>query len=183
MGLISGAGLTNVLAGTVSLHEVAQPWGDGKLSVLAAGPMPPNPSEMLGSAQMRTLLEDLRELNDFVVIDAPPLLAVSDAALLAVMSDGCVMTTRFGATRREQLTEAAATLDRIDAKLLGVVLNRVPQSVAKGHGYGYGYGYEADPGRRPADRAGRRSEGQKKAPRVRGRQASAGPVGAGRSGR
>jgi receptor protein-tyrosine kinase len=183
MGLISGAGLTNVLAGTVSLHEVAQPWGDGKLSVLAAGPMPPNPSELLGSAQMRTLLEDLRELNDFVVIDAPPLLAVTDAALLAVMSDGCVMATRFGSTRREQLTEAAATLNRIDAKLLGVVLNRVPQSVAKGYGYGYGYSYEADPGRGPADRSGRRSGGRKKAPRVRGRQASASPVGAGRTGR
>jgi succinoglycan biosynthesis transport protein ExoP len=147
MGLISGAGLTNVLVGTAALHEVAQPWGDGKLTVLGAGPMPPNPSEMLGSAQMRGLLDELRETHDFVVIDAPPLLPVTDAAVLTVLSDGCLLATRYGATRREELAEAAATLQRIDATLLGVVLNRVPQSTGAARGYGYGYSYQADPGR------------------------------------
>ncbi len=147
MGLISGAGLTNVLAGTAALHEVAQPWGDGKLTVLGAGPMPPNPSEMLGSAQMRVLLDELRDTHDFVVIDAPPLLPVTDAAVLSVLSDGCVISTRHGVTRREELAESAAVLQRIDAKLLGVVLNRVPQSTGTARGYGYGYSYEADPGR------------------------------------
>jgi len=147
MGLISGAGLTNVLAGTASLHEVAQPWGDGKLTVLGAGPMPPNPSEMLGSAQMRGLLDDLRQTFDFVVIDAPPLLPVTDAAVLTVLSDGCVVSTRYGNTRREELTETAAVLQRIDGKLLGVVLNRVPPAAGAARGYGYGYSYEADAGR------------------------------------
>jgi succinoglycan biosynthesis transport protein ExoP len=183
MGLISGAGLTNVLAGTVSLHDVAQPWGDGKLTVLAAGPMPPNPSEMLGSTQMRALLDDLRQTNDFVVIDAPPLLAVTDAALLAVLSDGCVLATRYGATRREQLAEAAATLDRIDAKLLGVILNRVPQAVAMAHGYGYGYGYETDPGRVATGSSDRRPGRQKRQPRGRERVGSTGLVQSGRTGR
>jgi receptor protein-tyrosine kinase len=149
MGLVGGAGLTNVLAGTADLHEVVQTWGDGKLSVLGAGPMPPNPSEMLGSAQMRTLLESLRETQDFVVIDTPPLLPVTDAAVLSVLADGCLITTRYGRTRREQLGEAAGILARIDAKLLGVVLNRVPQSAAVARGYGYGYGYKADLGRGP----------------------------------
>jgi succinoglycan biosynthesis transport protein ExoP len=147
MGLISGAGLTNVLAGTAALHEVAQPWGEGKLTVLAAGPMPPNPSEMLGSAQMRSLLDELRAANDYVIIDAPPLLPVTDAAVLSVLSDGCVLATRFGTTRREELAEAAASLARIDARLLGVVLNRVPQAAGATRGYGYTYSYEADPGR------------------------------------
>jgi receptor protein-tyrosine kinase len=147
MGLISGAGLTNVLAGTASLHEVAQPWGDGKLTVLAAGPMPPNPSELLGSAHMRTLLDDLRATNDYVIIDAPPLLPVTDAAVLSVLSDGCVLSTYFGKTRRDELSEAAAALSRIDATLLGVVLNRVPQATGAARGYGYGYSYEPDPGR------------------------------------
>ncbi|MGY1802952.1 polysaccharide biosynthesis tyrosine autokinase [Blastococcus sp. SYSU D00922] len=165
MGLVGGAGLTNVLAGTAELHEVLQPWGDGKLSVLAAGPMPPNPSEMLGSGHMRGLLERLREDYDFVVIDTPPLLPVTDAAVLSVAADGCLITTRYGSTRREQLEEAAAVLARIDAKLLGVVLNRVPQSASIARSYGYGYGYEADPGRvpvpepkrgRPGRRTGRR---------------------------
>ncbi|MGY1846806.1 polysaccharide biosynthesis tyrosine autokinase [Blastococcus sp. SYSU DS1021] len=147
MGLISGAGLTNVLAGTAALHEVAQPWGDGKLTVLGAGPMPPNPSEMLGSAQMRALLDQLKATNDYVIVDAPPLLPVTDAAVLSVLSDGCVITARYGKTRREELSEAAAALQRIDAKLLGVVLNRVPQAAGAARGYGYGYTYEADPGR------------------------------------
>ena len=151
LGLVGGAGLSNVLAGTADLDEVTQPWGDGKLSVLAAGPMPPNPSEMLGSAQMRSLLQSLRETHDYVVIDTPPLLPVTDAAVLSVLADGCVVTTRCGVTRREQLAEAAATLSRIDAKLLGVVLNRVPQAgaLARGYGYGYGYGYRSDLGREP----------------------------------
>jgi receptor protein-tyrosine kinase len=170
LGLVGGAGLSNVLAGTADLHEVEQPWGDGKLTVLAAGPMPPNPSEILGSAQMRSLLQALRETQDHVIIDAPPLLPVTDSAVLSVLADGCLITTRFGRTRQEQLVEAAATLSRIDAKLLGVVLNRVPQTAAVARSFGYGYDYRADPGRetvaasgvpgrrthRAARRAGRR---------------------------
>ncbi|MFD2092764.1 tyrosine-protein kinase domain-containing protein [Blastococcus deserti] len=147
MGLISGAGLSNVLGGTASLYEVAQPWGDGRLSVLAAGPMPPNPSEMLGSSNMRTLLEHLRQTNDFVLIDAPPLLPVTDAAVLTAHADGCLLSVRYGKTRREELAEASAALERVDGKLLGVVLNRVPQSAAANRGYGYAYSYEADRGR------------------------------------
>jgi receptor protein-tyrosine kinase len=147
MGLIGGAGLTNVLAGKADLDEVVQSWGDGKLHVLAAGPMPPNPSEMLGSSQMRALLRTLRDTYDYVVVDTPPLLPVTDAAVLSVLADGCVITTRHGKTRREQLAEAAATLARIDAKLLGVVLTRMPQSAAMARGYGYGYSYRADPAR------------------------------------
>jgi receptor protein-tyrosine kinase len=121
--------------------------------------MPPNPSEMLGSAQMRSLLETLRDTQDYVVIDTPPLLPVTDAAVLSVLADGCVVTTRFGKTRREQLGEAVNTLAGIDAKLLGVVLNRVPQAAAVARGYGYGY--KADLGREPippvGDGAGRRA--------------------------
>ncbi|SDY75695.1 receptor protein-tyrosine kinase [Modestobacter sp. DSM 44400] len=145
IGLISGAGLTNVLAGDAAFHEVAQPWGDGRLTVLAAGPMPPNPSEMLGSAQMRTLLGQLREQNDFVIIDAPPLLPVTDAAVLSVHSDGCLLSARHGHVRQAELSEAAQALARIDARLLGVVLNRVP--MATGAARGYGYSYEPDPDR------------------------------------
>ena len=151
MGLVGGAGLTDVLGGRARLSDVAQPWGDGLLSILAAGQMPPNPSEMLGSEQMRGLLSHLRGVYDFVLIDAPPLLPVTDAAVLTTLADGCVLSTRFGKTRREELAEAATALQRIDGRLLGVVLNRVPQSAGAGRGYGYGYGYAPDPGR---DRAG-----------------------------
>lgn len=148
MGLIGGAGLSNVLGGTVSLHDVLQPWEDGRLTVLAAGPMPPNPSEMLGSAQMKALLENLRYTNDFVLIDAPPLLPVTDAAVLATQADGCVFSARYGKTRDEELKEAAESLQRVGGRLLGVVLNRVPAAAGAARGLGYGYGYEPDAGRK-----------------------------------
>lgn len=142
--LVGGAGLTNVLAGMADLSDLLQPWGDGKLSVLGAGPNPPNPSELLGSEQMRHLLEDLRESHDYVIIDAPPLLPVTDAAVLAVLADGIVLLTRWGATKREQLRAAASMARVIDVRVLGTVLNMIPATRA-GYGYGYGYSYEPDP--------------------------------------
>lgn len=143
--MVSGAGLTNVLAGTADLADVIQPFGDGKMSVIGSGPNPPNPSELLGSAHMKTLLHDLRESHDFVVIDAPPLLPVTDAAVLAVHADGAVIVARHGHTKREQLRMAAESLRTIEARLLGTILNMVPQkSYGYGYGYGYGYEYEAD---------------------------------------
>lgn len=145
LGMISGAGLSNVLAGTAEYHELTQPYRDGNLSVLAAGPMPPNPSEMLGSKQMRALLAQARQENDYVLIDAPPLLPVTDAAVLSVIADGAIIIARHGVTTRSQLAQAAENLHRIDAKLLGVVLNRIPPKAAEGYGYGYSYAYDAQP--------------------------------------
>jgi succinoglycan biosynthesis transport protein ExoP len=145
LGMVSGAGLSNVLAGTARYHEVTQRYGEGHLSVLAAGPMPPNPSEMLGSNHMRTLVAEARAENDFVIIDAPPLLPVTDAAVLTMVADGAIIVTRHGYTTRAQLKQAAENLTRIDAKLLGVVLNRIPPKAAAGYGYGYNYGYDASP--------------------------------------
>ncbi|MGY1716383.1 polysaccharide biosynthesis tyrosine autokinase [Geodermatophilus sp. SYSU D01106] len=145
LGMISGAGLSNVLAGTARLDELTQPYGDGNLTVLAAGPMPPNPSEMLGSRQMRALLAEARESCDYVIIDAPPLLPVTDGAVLSVAADGAIIIARHGVTTRAQLEQAAGNLHRIDAKLLGVVLNRIPPRAAEGYGYGYSYAYDASP--------------------------------------
>jgi len=143
-----GAGLTDVLAGAAELREVTQSWDDGTVTVLPAGPMPPSPGELLGSARMRTLLGTLRSSYDVVVVDGPSLLTVGDAAVLSAMADGCVITTRYGRTRQEQLAEAAATLSRVDARLLGVVLNDVPRAAAARRGYGFSHRYQADPDRR-----------------------------------
>jgi succinoglycan biosynthesis transport protein ExoP len=162
MGLVGGAGLTNVLAGTADLEEVVQQWADSKLMVLAAGPMPPNPSEMLGSAQMRTLVGALRESYDYVLIDTPPLLPVTDATVLSVVADGTLLTTRYGRTRRDQLAEAVATLARVESKLLGVVLNRVPVGTASIGRYGYEYSYLADSGRLGKEGSSRRSRGRRR---------------------
>ena len=157
-----GAGLTDVLAGAAELREVTQPWDEGTVTVLPAGPMPPSPGELLGSARMRTLLDTLRSTYDVVVVDGPSLLTVSDAAVLSAMADGCLITTRYGRTRREQLSEAAAALSRVGARVLGVVLNDVPRAAAARRGYAFTHPYEADPDRRrgaapTADRHRRRT--------------------------
>lgn len=158
LNLVGGVGLTNVLAGVADLAEVLQPMGDGKLTVLAAGPTPPNPSELLGSSHMRQLIADLRDANDYVVIDSSPLLPVTDGAVLAALSDGVVLVARHGATKREQLRQSAQMIRSVDATLLGVVLNMVPPKSQAADSYGYGYGYAADKPVRPAEGRGRRAK-------------------------
>lgn len=132
-----------------ALDDVIQPCGDGKLSVIAAGGQPPNPSELLGSAHMSSMLQELRDSHDYVIIDAPPLLPVTDAAVLAVQADGAVIVTKYGFTKRDQLRTAAETLQAIEARHLGTILNMVPQKTVS-----YGYGYEPDAKRQGGSRGG-----------------------------
>ncbi|SEL64324.1 capsular exopolysaccharide family [Blastococcus sp. DSM 46786] len=148
LGLVGGVGLTNVLAGTADVEDIAQRYREN-LSVVAAGPTPPNPGELLGSRQMASLLDKLRADHDFVLVDAPPLLPVADSTGLAVHMDGVVLSVRYGSTRKDQVQQAAATLERVGASLLGVVLNIVPPKAALASAYGYGYGYGYDPDRTP----------------------------------
>ncbi|WP_310529129.1 polysaccharide biosynthesis tyrosine autokinase [Nocardioides sp.] len=142
LGLDGAVGTTSVLIGKISLEEALQSYGDSGLRVLACGPIPPNPSELLQSHAMQRLLADLRSEFDVVILDAPPLLPVTDAALLATQADGAVVVTRHGTTTRDQLTHAIERLDSVDAKVLGVIMNMAPhRKVGSSYGYGYGYGY------------------------------------------
>ena len=141
LGLIEDVGLTTVLSGAATLADVLQPTANPELSVLAAGQHPPKPSEMLGSAQMRALLAELRGLADYVVLDAPPLLAVTDATVLGTVTDGTVLVVRHGSTRRDQLARAAATLRAAQVPLLGAVVTMVPSRGLDEYEYYY---YESD---------------------------------------
>ena len=142
LGLEGAVGLTSVLIGRVSLADALQPFGDGTLQVLASGPLPPNPSEMLASQGMQELIDRLEVDFDMVIIDAPPLLPVTDGAVLATMTSGALLGVRYGSTRREQLRRATEALTAVDAKILGAVLNMVPRRGPDGiAGYGYAYGY------------------------------------------
>ncbi|MDT4986659.1 MAG: tyrosine-protein kinase [Micromonosporaceae bacterium] len=144
LGLPGGVGLTSVLVGTAGLDDAVQGWGDDLMSVLASGPIPPNPSEILGSRHMRELLDRLRDTYDLVLIDAPPVLPVTDAATTAAACDGVVVVVRHGVTRREELTATVAALRTVDAKLLGTVLNLAP---ARGGDQSYQeYGARPDDG-------------------------------------
>jgi capsular exopolysaccharide synthesis family protein len=147
LGISNAAGLTSVLAGRHELRDVVVTYGRDTLSILPSGPTPPNPSELLGSQQMSDLLATLANHSDIVVVDAPPLLPVTDAAVLASAADGAVLVLKHGKTRREEALRAVQALEAVNAKLLGTVLNFAPKRTRRGgyDGYGYGYGYGATP--------------------------------------
>jgi capsular exopolysaccharide synthesis family protein len=135
-GLVEGAGLTDVLIGRAEVEDVLQPWGaGGRLRILPAGAVPPNPSELLGSKAMRKLLTDLAE-DAIVIIDTPPLLPVTDAAVLAASTDGAIVVTEAGKTRLDELARAVAHIADVQARTLGVVLNKVPKTSVDASYYG-----------------------------------------------
>lgn len=138
LGLPNDVGLTNVLAGQISLDQVLQPWGeDGRLTLLASGSVPPNPSELLGSVKMAELIPKVRQRFDKIVIDTPPVLPVTDAAVASVSAEAVVMVIRHGRTSRAQVSNAAATLENIDAQVVGSVLNMRKTSRTERRRYGH----------------------------------------------
>ncbi|WP_348613936.1 polysaccharide biosynthesis tyrosine autokinase [Kocuria rhizophila] len=138
-GVDGSVGLTQVLSGQVSLQDALQQVPGSSLMVLPAGRIPPNPSELVGSQRMKHVLEDLR--TDYMVfVDAPPVLPVTDASLLAAAADGAILVMEVGGTRKEQVELAASMLRRVSVTLLGCVLNLAPaRGVGSSH-YGFGYG-------------------------------------------
>lgn len=145
-GVASKIGLTQVLVGAAALEQAISATAVEGLSVLPAGDIPPNPSELLGSQRMSELLAYLSR-DCIVIVDAPPVLPVTDAAVLAKSADGVVMVVSAGKTNAEQLEHSLEGIAQTGGKVLGVVLNRAASSkLAKlkygdaQYGYGYGYG-------------------------------------------
>jgi len=126
LGLSSTVGLTSVLTNGVPLDQAIQPWSGG-VDLLASGPLPPNPAELLGSMHMAALLAEVGSWYDTVLIDTPPLLPVTDAAAIAPAADGVLLVTRFRKTTREQVAAAVAAISAVSVPLLGTVLNMVPR--------------------------------------------------------
>jgi len=145
-------GLTDVLTGRLELADALQqhPTVEG-LSILTSGTRPPNPSEILGSQAMKTLLDKLC-VDGMVIIDAPPLLPVTDAAIVAHSADGALITVSAGRTLDTELATAIAHLTTVNARPLGVILNRVSKRTVGAGNYGTYYGYDdynqEDAGRR-----------------------------------
>ncbi len=141
-GLDDAVGTTSVLIGKITLDDALQVQRETGVTVLTCGPRPPNPSELLQSHAMELLVKDLRSRFDVVILDAPPLLPVTDAALLAARSDGMLAIVRHGKTTRDQLAHALERVDSVGGKCVGVVVNLVPPKRGRDRGYGYGYGYD-----------------------------------------
>ncbi|QMW68242.1 polysaccharide biosynthesis tyrosine autokinase [Mumia sp. ZJ1417] len=147
LGLRSSIGLTSVMIGRSSLGDALQPTSNKFLDVLTSGPIPPNPAELLQSQAMAETLRTLRESYDVVLIDAPPLLPITDAALLASQADGAILVVRSKKTTRDQVRRAVDRLQGVGARLLGTVLTMTPVRSQEGSwsGYGYGYGHTDPP--------------------------------------
>lgn len=132
LGLEGAVGVTSVITRTAELGDALQTWQHG-LMVLPAGALPPNPSEMLGSQAMTRLLSDLDEWADTIVVDAPPVLPVTDAVVLSTQVDAVILVVRAGKTQRGQAAEARRRLDGVGAHVIGSVLNAVKRSTAAGY--------------------------------------------------
>ncbi|MEO6827175.1 MAG: polysaccharide biosynthesis tyrosine autokinase [Microbacteriaceae bacterium] len=171
MGIEGGVGLAETLIGRVELADVLQKWGRGQLYVLPSGRVPLNPSELLGSKAMSTLLARLNEKFDYVLIDSPPLLLVTDAAILSTFATGAILITASGSTKRNELAAATRALANVGGRLLGVVVSMLPTKGPDAYAYGaYGYGvvhgeieeeddHAARSSLRPVEHRSRRSAG------------------------
>jgi capsular exopolysaccharide synthesis family protein len=137
LGVEGAVGLTNLLAGQAQPADVIQRWNSG-LWVLPSGFLPPNPSELLASQHMADLLHECRERFDIVVIDSPPLLPVTDGAVLAKVADGALLVVRAGKTSGPEIAGALRALDTVNARLLGCALNMVPGMKSENYYY-YGH--------------------------------------------
>lgn len=157
-GVSNRVGYTSVLVGEVPLSQALQPVrGVERLRVLASGPLPPNPSELLASERTVELVQALRRQADIVLFDAPPVLPVTDAAVLSKRVDATLLVVSANVTTRKQVHRAAELLGQVGAPLVGTVLNGLGAEGGYGYGYGYGY-YQQDNGaqangmrRRPGD--------------------------------
>ncbi|KLU40128.1 MAG: CpsD/CapB family tyrosine-protein kinase [Limnochordia bacterium] len=139
VGLHNSPGLTSLLVGEVKREDVVKDVGVPNLSVIPSGPVPPNPVELLGSQAMRNVLNAVREEFDMVVVDAPPIVAVTDAAVLCPLVDGVLLTVAAGEVPRELAQHARSLLENANANVLGVVLNRINPSAQKNYQYYYYY--------------------------------------------
>lgn len=158
LGLDNDSGIVTVLHGAADLNDVIQPTGQDNLSAIPCGPRPGNPAELLLTPEFHELLADLRQQFDFVIIDSPPVLAVSDPGVVAAHADGLILTFRLTRHSRKLAISALETLYQAGAgsNVMGAVINRIDPhagygpgrygggtygSGSAGYGFGYGYGY------------------------------------------
>ena len=134
-GLEGAAGLTTVLIGQAEVADVLQEWGTSGLRLLTSGPLPPNPSELLSSPAMADVLAQLGASHDVVLVDGAPLLPVTDSAVLARLVSGTMLVVDASRARRPAVSRSLELLERVDARVVGVVLTHVRQRAADVYGY------------------------------------------------
>lgn len=138
-GITSSMGVTNFLTDKeFNVNTILHKTSEQNLFVLPSGPIPPNPSELLGSRKMIRLMETLSENFDLVIYDAPPLLSVSDGQIISTKVDGTILVVRNGIVEKEAVKQAVKLLKHVKGKLIGTIFNDVEQTHGGYYGY-YGY--------------------------------------------
>lgn len=135
-------GLSSLLIDSNNLAETIQKTELPELSVITSGPVPPNPSELLGSGKMAKLIEVLEQRFDFIIIDTPPVCMVTDAAVMASKADGVLLISSFNATTFEAARDSRKILDKLQSRLLGVVVNKIDTGKGKYGYYRYSHYYD-----------------------------------------
>ncbi|MFL0246252.1 CpsD/CapB family tyrosine-protein kinase [Candidatus Clostridium stratigraminis] len=139
LGITNQDGLTTLLAKEKSFLEAVRTTNINNFFVLTSGPIPPNPAELLGSKKMRALIEELKGQFDVILFDAPPVLAVTDAQILATYCDGVVFVASFGQAEKQALVTAKELINKVGGKLIGVVINKIPNNSRSYYYYNYDY--------------------------------------------
>lgn len=135
-------GLTNALLGTYTLDEVIKPTGIDNLDAITAGDIPPNPSELLSSNALRKALSILSSRYDLIIIDSPPVIAVTDAAVLATRTDALLLVISSGYVSKREVMRAVQILSNVRANMLGVLLNGLDVKRIYGSYYYYYHYYQ-----------------------------------------
>jgi len=138
--LSNTTGLSNILVGETEMEIGIQNTEVPNLYVLTAGTRPPNPAELLGSEKMRNFVEELKKTYDFIILDTPPIIMVTDAQILAQYTDGCLLVVSSGEAEIDSVIKAQGLLKKVNAKILGVVLNKVDATKKRYYHYKYEYG-------------------------------------------
>ena len=163
-GLDNAVGVSTVIAGEAEIPDAIRPTSVENLSAMPCGPRPHNPADLLTSPRFKEMIDLVREQYDFVIVDTPPLLAVTDPSVVAPRVDGVLMVLRLSKHARDSAMRATETLNSLGVRTLGVVINGIGKGAGYGygsyryggyryggyrkgygHGYGYGYGYGSEP--------------------------------------
>lgn len=136
-------GLSNFMVGEATLDNCIIKYNEN-MHILTSGNIPPNPAELLASRKMKEFLGEMRNVYDVVIIDSPPVLAVTDAQVLSTMVDGVLLVVASGQSEKEACIKAKDLLTKVKANILGAVISKMPVDKRKGYNYGYYYYYYGD---------------------------------------
>lgn len=141
------AGLSNYLSGMAECDEIISETNIDNLQLILCGPKPPNPTELLGTARFKELLDTLKDKYDYIIIDTPPLGSMIDAAIVASRSDGTILLIAYKAIDFKRENKVKEQLEKANANIIGVVLNKIPRKDYKDYYY-YNYHYRQNLNRR-----------------------------------